>query len=522
MPALAGIVIDDHQATEQFKRDLRETVSELFAENYYGYMSQLAHEHGLQLLVQPYGTGSAKPFNPINTDKIVRQLATDDPICAEFWAKPTNWGWKDIPRVVNAARRVGHEIVYAEGFTCWPLHAWRDDPDRLKAIADSAFCLGINKLMLHAAAHNPWVNARPGMTFGMWGTWWTPGQIWWKDGAKPLFSYFSRCQALLQRGHFVDDFKSKNPSLSADVEGIQWIHRSDDGADIYFIANTKDGDLAPTLTIDGIGRTPEVWDPETGETSIATTWKMADGKTQVKLNLTTRQAVFLILKDKTTETASNANGFSSDVIDTLPVNGKWTIKFTDDKQVEWTSLMPWDESTDNDIKYFSGTACYSQHLYLKELNRNYNYVLDLGEVKNLAVVKVNGKICGTLWRPPFTIDITDALLGGDNTLEIDVTNLWVNRMVGDELEPDDVEWSEPVSFGAASKSPSIGRFMKEVPEWLSKGKPRPTKRKAVISMKFFEKDTPLLRSGLLGPVVLQKKTAKALQPSTKKGMEKTR
>jgi hypothetical protein len=234
---------------------------------------------------------------------------------------------------------------------------------------------------------------------------------------------------------------------------------------------------------------------------------MEKGKTLVKLNLTTRRAVFLIFKDKTTETASNADGSYGDVIDTLPINGKWTIKFADEKQVEWQSLIPWNESTDSNIKYFSGTARYSQHLYLKELNRNCNYVLDLGEVKNLAVVKVNGKVCGTLWRPPFVIDITDALLGGDNTLEIDVTNLWVNRMVGDELEPDDVEWSEPVTFGAASNSPSIGRFMKEVPEWLSKGQPRPTNRKAVVSMKFFEKDAPLLRSGLLGPVVLQKKKA---------------
>ena len=516
LPALAGVVIDNRQATEQFKHDWRETVSDLFAENYYGYMSQLAHEHGLQLLVQPYGTGSAKPFNPINTDKIVRQLEADDPICAEFWAKPTNWGWKDIPRVVNAARRVGHEIVYAEGFTCWPLHAWRDDPARLKAIADSAFCLGINKLMLHAAAHNPWVNAKPGMTFGMWGTWWTPGQTWWKDGAGPLFSYFARCQALLQRGRFVDDFNGKHPSLSADAPGIQWIHRSDDGADIYFIANTTDGDLSPTLTIEGTGRAPEVWDPETGKTSIAQTWKTTSGKTEVRLSLTTRRAIFLILKEETTETASCADSLPDSVTDTLAVNGPWTVRFADGKQVEWSSLMPWNESTDNDIKYFSGTARYLQHLYLKELNCNYTYMLDLGEVKHLAVVKVNGKICGTLWHPPFTIDITDTLLRGDNTLEIDVTNLWVNRMVGDEQEPDDVEWSEPVTFGAASKSPAIGRFMKAVPEWLSKGHPRPTKRQAVVSMKFFEQTTPLLRSGLIGPVALQQKTAKPLQPSIRK------
>ena len=222
----------------------------------------------------------------------------------------------------------------------------------------------------------------------------------------------------------------------------------------------------------------------------------------MKLNLTTRQSVFLILKDKTIETASNADSIYSDATDTLSVNGKWTVKFDDGKQIEWTALMPWNEADDNDIKFFSGTARYSRHLFLKELKRNYNYILDLGEVKNLAVVRVNGKVCGTLWRPPFTIDITDALLEGDNTLEIDVTNLWVNRMVGDEQEPDDVEWSEPVTFGTASKSPGIGRFMKEVPEWLSKGMPRPTNRKAVVSMKFFEKDTPLLRSGLLGPVVI--------------------
>ena len=122
---------------------------------------------------------------------------------------------------------------------------------------------------------------------------------------------------------------------------------------------------------------------------------MEDGKTQVKLNLTTRRSVFLILKDKTTETASNADGISSDVIDTLPVNGQWTIKFADGKQVEWTSLMPWNESTDNDIKYFSGTARYSQHLYLKELNRNYNYVLDLGEVKR---IEPQLQLCARLGR----------------------------------------------------------------------------------------------------------------------------
>lgn len=514
LPVAAGMTIGDKASSKKFLNDWRETVTDLFAEHYYGYMSQLAHEHGLQLLVQPYGTGGGSGrFNPINTDKICRQLAADDPISAEFWTNPTNWGWNDVPRVVDATRRAGHEIVYAEGFTCWPLYAWKDDPARLKAIADSAFCRGINKLMLHAGAHNPWVNAKPGMSFGMWGTQWTPGQTWWKDGAKPLFSYFARCQALLQRGVYVDDFKSRDASLTTDAHSIHWIHRRDGETDIYFVANTKDSTLMPHVTITGTGRLPEVWDPETGNMSEAEIWKMADGKTQVTLNLTTRRAVFLVFRNPTTETGSAKESFSDDITDTIPITGTWTVGFDEDKVVEWPSLMPWNESIDSDIKYFSGTAHYEQHLYLNELDRHYRYILDLGEVKNLATVRVNGKVCGTLWRPPFTIDITEALLGGDNLLKVDVTNLWVNRMVGDEQEPDDVEWSEPVAFGAAPNSPTIGRFMKEVPEWLSQGQPRPSKRKAVVSFKFFEKDTPLLRSGLIGPVMLKKTAVLAQQPS---------
>ena len=504
LPVAAGMTIGDKASSKKFLNDWRETVTDLFAEYYYGYMSQLAHEHGLQLLVQPYGTGGGSGrFNPINTEKICKQLAADDPISAEFWTNPTNWGWNDVPRVVDATRRAGHEIVYAEGFTCWPLHAWKDDPARLKAIADSAFCRGINKLMLHAGAHNPWVNAKPGMSFGMWGTQWMPGQTWWKDGAKPLFAYFARCQALLQRGVYVDDFKSRDASLTTDAHSIHWIHRRDGETDIYFVANTKDSTLMPHVTITGTGRLPEVWDPETGNMSEAEIWKMADGKTQVTLNLTTRRAVFLVFRNPTAETGSGKESFSEDITDIIPVTRKWTVRFDEGKVVEWPSLTLWNESADNDIKYFSGTAHYEQRLYLKEFDRHYRYILDLGEVKNLAVVRVNGKVCGTLWRPPFTIDITESLLGGDNLLEVDVTNLWVNRMVGDEQEPDDVEWSEPVAFGAAPNSPTIGRFMKEVPEWFSQGQPRPSKRKAIVSFKFFEKDTPLLRSGLIGPVVLK-------------------
>ena len=129
------------------------------------------------------------------------------------------------------------------------------------------------------------------------------------------------------------------------------------------------------------------------------------------------------------------------------------------------------------------------------------YVLDLGEVKNLARVFVNGKEAAHLWKKPFRCDVTDYLNGKANVIEIDVTNLWVNRMIGDEQEPDDTEWSEPFVYDYAPGNPEVGRFMKSIPQWLSAGSPRPSKgRRTVVSFKFFKKTDSLLPSGLLGPV----------------------
>ena len=514
LPAFAGVTINSKEETQKMKRDWQETVTDLFAENYYGYMSQLASQQGLQLLVQPYGTGSSKPFNPINTAKIVRQITPDATICAEFWSKPDNWGWKDVPRVVSAARSSGRQQVYAEGFTCWPLHAWKDDPAALKLTADRGFCLGVNRMMLHAAAQNPWPNAKPGMTFGQWGTWWTPGQTWWKDGATALFAYMSQCQALLQRGEYVDNYQSKNPSLTADDKSLQWTHRKDGETDIYFIANIQDTAFTSTISFSRAGRIPELWNPETGSISEAEAWLSADGHTKVTLHFDTHQSLFVVFRKATHDKGSGLQLQQPDIVRTLPVDGQWTISFPDYGTIETDTLFSWHGSEQPAIKYFSGTARYTTTFRIKKIDHSTRYVLDLGEVKNLAVLTVNGQRVANLWHAPFKADITDYLHKGNNTLEIDVTNLWVNRMIGDEQEDDDVEWAELKRYSYAPGSPSIGRFMKSVPDWLSKGLPRPSKnRKAVISFKFYEKDAPLLPSGLFGPVVIRQEDNLVISPA---------
>ena len=153
------------------------------------------------------------------------------------------------------------------------------------------------------------------------------------------------------------------------------------------------------------------------------------------------------------------------------------------------------------MRYFSGTATYRKTFSCaKGTGRVW---LDLGEVQNLAQVSLNGRELGILWHAPFSVEVTDALREGDNELEIRVTNLWVNRMIGDEFEPDDVVWGEPFRYTYAPGSPIIGSMMKEIPEWLEKNQPRPSQgRHAVVSFKFFSQYAPLRPSGLLGPVRL--------------------
>lgn len=526
LPVLAGMTVESKQRSKQFLADYAKAGQQLFAENYYGYMAELAHENGLKLLYQPYGTGGAKPFSPINTEAIARLLPSDY-FCTEFWTKP-NWGWPSVPRHTQTAHRLGLQRIFAEGFTCWPLAAWQEDPASQKALADRAFCLGVNSLMLHAGAQNPWPQAMPGMTFGKWGSWWTPGQTWWRSGAaRLLFQYFARCQALLQRGQWIDDFKSKRHSLTFSIEdgntnALQWTHRKDNqatpsgqpDADIYFVANTLDSAFHATISIDATGREPEIWLPETGERQQAKAWRMDDSKTQIDLHFDEHQSLFIVLRSPTPQRQwAEASAIIPSTTTLLPIEGAWTLRFPSGWDAPDTitldSLTSWSEHADAGVRYFSGTATYEKTVNISKkqwakIKKSNAVTLDLGSVKNLAQVSINGHEVAHIWKKPFRCDITPYLKKGDNTLQISVTNLWPNRMIGDEQYEDDVEWDEPFVYEYAPGKPVAGRFMKRIPQWLQHGQPRPSQhRKAIVSFKFFKKDAPLLPSGLLGPVTLQ-------------------
>ncbi|MDE5586647.1 MAG: hypothetical protein K2I92_10010, partial [Muribaculaceae bacterium] len=385
----------------------------------------------------------------------------------------------------------GKPLLIAEAFTCWPLKAWSDSPADIKKVCDKAFCSGVNRMMLHAGAANPWPNVEPGMSFGIWGTQFVPGQTWWKaGGAKELFGYMTRCQALLQQGiPAPEQLPTMNRFLS--------YRRTAGDTDVIFLSNQSDSVASETIQFDPKGQNVEVYDP------YSQSRYSINPSDPLQIEIEPLGSRFLII--------SPAANFLPDkqewtVTDILPVEGTWTISFPEVGDIATDSLFSWPESERHDIKYFSGTASYTMEVCIskKQFESGQKIMLSLGEVKDLASVSVNGIELPLMWKAPFECDITDALKAGVNQLEIKVTNLWPNRMIGDELEPDDLEWSEPLVYDYAPGKPRAGCYLTSNPDWLRNGSERPSKgRKTVGCFKFFTADSPLLTSGLLGPVSIQ-------------------
>ncbi|MDR3457556.1 MAG: glycosyl hydrolase [Verrucomicrobiae bacterium] len=181
-----------------------------------------------------------------------------------------------------------------------------------------------------------------------------------------------------------------------------------------------------------------------------------------------------------------------DVPPPAEILGAWNLTFPPNwgapPQVTLPALMSWTDYADKGVKYFSGTATYTKGIEIpaQDLEAGRSVWLDLGRVKNLAEVSLNGRPLGILWKPPFRVELTGAAQPGKNKLEVKVTNLWPNRLIGDEQLPADREWE--------------GKRLKAWPQWVLDGKPSPTGRFTFTTWHHWTKDEPLLESGLIGPV----------------------
>ncbi|PWH84625.1 hypothetical protein DIS18_08040 [Algibacter marinivivus] len=196
---------------------------------------------------------------------------------------------------------------------------------------------------------------------------------------------------------------------------------------------------------------------------------------------------------------TNASGKSKRVKVKVPnpmvLSENWQVTFplkngTAQKK-HFETLKSWSDATEDDIQYFSGTAIYEKEFILskKQLCEENTFRLDLGSVAIVAEVFINDKKVSTLWKAPFRVAIDNYVKEGRNTIKLKITNLWVNRLIGDEKQLLDYERK--------------GNKTKTLPDWLSNPESRDSKRQTFSSWKHWKKDDELQLSGLLGPVSIQ-------------------
>jgi hypothetical protein len=338
------------------------------------------------------------------------------------------------------------------------------------------------------------------------------------------------------------DFEFLGASAASD---LAYTHRVASAADIYFVSNQRRQADTADCTFRVSGQTPELWHPETGVIERAPVWHEQDGRTVVHLNFDPAESVFVVFRSPASgnqivsanvqpawQMGSDAKGglwvqatsngraefrtttgrilqaMAANVPAPQAVAGEWTLNFPPNwgapASVTLDKLISWTDHTNRGVKYFSGTASYEKdiHISADRLQAGRELWLDLGTVKNFAEVYLNGQNLGILWKPPFRANLTAAAHPGINKLVVKVTNLWPNRLIGDEQLPPDVEWD--------------GKQLKQWPQWLLDGKPSPTGRLTFTTWHHWTKDSPLLESGLLGPVTLRTaQTIVVAQPGQK-------
>jgi hypothetical protein len=311
------------------------------------------------------------------------------------------------------------------------------------------------------------------------------------------------------------DFVVESPSN--ENRDIDYIHRRTDSEDIYFVSNISHEHRSATCRFRvSDERVPSFWHPDDGSVRPCPVYQVAEGFVRLTVDLPPASSVFVVFREEkpgdhlvaVTETTPTSDSVGINILsleqDTVtakvwqpgkwriesarggsgeimvgevphdqPIGGPWQVKFPENlgapPSIVMETLTDWTAHADPGVRHFSGTARYLTSFTLSTVHceTGKQVILDLGEVKEVAEVTVNGRNLGIAWKQPNRIDITPAIRAGENQLEIAIANLWNNRIVGDLKNPD---------------QPPVARTN--------------------IKNKFNAK-SPLLPSGLLGPVTLR-------------------
>jgi hypothetical protein len=316
------------------------------------------------------------------------------------------------------------------------------------------------------------------------------GTIYWGGtfshlDSSELYPAYESTAVLLKQLGVHEDFKSSGP--------VRYTHRKTSDLDIYYVSNHDNRPVTAECIFRIDKRIPELWDPLTGQMFALPEYIRQGGVTRIPLQFEAYQSFFIVFDQNESANKSKSLRDKNFPEKTLLANieGPWNVlfdpKWGGPENITFEKLEDWTKRPEEGIRYYSGVAVYSKTFDLPEetiIAEDLELYLDLGEIHSIARVWLNGKDLGTVWTTPWRVDISNAIKAQGNRLEVEVINLWPNRLIGDEQYPDD------------------GIKNGQWPDWLLEGKPRPTKRYTFTTHKYYKKDSPLLKSGLIGPVQL--------------------
>jgi hypothetical protein len=369
--------------------------------------------------------------------------------------------------------------------------------------------------------------------------------------SKVLYPGAEAIAGLMKKMGVPPDFDYQTQSSE---RSLRYIHKQIGQADLFFVANEKPHPEEAVCSFRVQSKRPELWWPDSGRIERAAVYDEVDGCVRMPVRLDASGSVFVIFRltegiepDRVTSlkrdgellvdvsnkelapvavaepgielvraedggveaqvwqagtyTWTTANGMKrrlavASMPEPVQITGPWELRFPPKsgapERVTLDQLLSWSRHSEAGVKYFSGTATYFKTFEVPPelITHGRRFYLDLGRVEVMAGVKLNGKDLGILWKQPYCVDVTDALKPGGNALEVEVVNLWINRLIGDEQLPED-----------SDRNPN--GTLKQWPQWVQDGKPSPTGRYTFTSWKLWHKDSPLVESGLLGPVKLR-------------------
>jgi hypothetical protein len=315
------------------------------------------------------------------------------------------------------------------------------------------------------------------------------GRIYWGGpfsmSERELYPAYEATAELLANMGVPEDFAAAGP--------VRYTHRRTSNHDIYFVANKSPHVIEADCTFRDGGDRPELWIPVTGDMCRLTQYYCREnGRTTIPMRFEPYESFFVVFSRKQAEQPGSV---LQEISFTKPrpiavVSGPWDVSFDTKwggpEKIVFNELEDWTQRGERGIKYYSGPATYRKSFDLPDLHpSDGDLYLDLGDVHHIARVRLNEKDLGVIWTAPWRTKITNLIQAKDNHLEIKVANLWTNRLLGDQQEPDanvrTVQW----------------------PSGLLEGKEWPTGRYTFTTKRFGEMKLPLLKSGLLGPVTIQ-------------------